>query len=199
MSANVRSPASLARRFLENASGVAAVEMAFIAPVALGLLGLGVAGGQMMNLNHKVVLAAHTTTDLVARTVYYKDPNNPQAELLYQSALDADIAISQLIMYPDTSGTLLSVMSELLVNTNNNTGTVVWSEPSPGATALPVGTVIPLDPSYSQAGATYLLYGQVTYAFQPLGGILSLPAITLSSTETLTIRNAPQITVQWGS
>ena len=194
-----KSAASFVRDFLENAGGVAAVEMAFIAPVALALLGLGVAGGQTMNLNHKVVLAAHTTTDLVARTVFYRDPNTPGAALLNQSALDADIAISQLIMYPDSSGTLLAVMSELLVNANANTGTVVWSEPSPGATALPVGTVVQLDPSYSQAGATYLLYGQVTYAFQPLGGILSLPAITLSSTETLTIRNATQITINWGS
>jgi hypothetical protein len=64
---------------------------------------------------------------------------------------------------------------------------------------LPVGTVITLDPSYSAAGAAYLLYGQVTYTFQPLGGFLSLPTMTLSSTETLTIRNAPQIDIQWGS
>ena len=185
--------ASPARYFLDNASGVAAVEMAFIAPVALTLLCVGFAGGQTLNLNHKVVLAAHSTTDLVARSIYIQDPNNPQGELLGYTALDADIAFSQLIMYPDANGTLTEVMSELEVNTGNNTGVVVWSRPSPGATGLPIGTVITLDPSYSATGANYLLYGQVTYTFQPLGGLLSLPPITLSSTETLTIRNAPQI------
>ncbi len=193
------SRASSVRNFLNNVSGVAAVEMAFVAPVAITLLFVGFAGGQTLNLNHKVVLAAHSTTDLTARTIYTQDPNNPQAELLTQSALDANIAFSQLIMYPDSTGVLTEVMSELQVNTANNTGVVVWSEPSPGATALPVGTVITLDPSYSATGAAYLLYGQVTYTFQPLGGFLSLPAMTLSSTETLTIRNAPQIDIQWGS
>jgi len=187
------------RCFLDNASGVAAVEMAFIAPVAITLLFVGFAGGQTLNLNHKVVLAAHSTTDLVARTIYIQDPNNPQGELLAQSALDADIAFSQLIMYPDANGTLTEVMSELQVNTANNTGVVIWSEASPGATKLPLNTVITLDPSYSAAGAGFLLYSQVTYTFQPLGGLLSLPPITLSSTETLTIRNAPQIDIQWGA
>jgi Flp pilus assembly protein TadG len=187
--------ASAARCFLGNASGVAAVEMAFIAPVAITLLFVGFAGGQTLNLNHKVVLAAHSTTDLVARSIYIQDSNNPKAELLAQSALDADIAFSQLIMYPDANGTLTEVMSELQVNTGNNTGVVVWSRASPGATKLPNGTVITLDPSYSATGAAYLLYGQVTYTFQPLGGLLSLPPITLSSTETLTIRNAPQIDI----
>jgi Flp pilus assembly protein TadG len=187
--------ASAARCFLGDASGVAAVEMAFIAPVAITLLFVGFAGGQTLNLNHKVVLAAHSTTDLVARSIYIQDSNNPKAELLAQSALDADIAFSQLIMYPDANGTLTEVMSELQVNKGNNTGVVVWSRPSPGATALPIGTVVTLDPSYSATGADYLLYGQVTYTFQPLGGLLSLPPITLSSTETLTIRNAPQIDI----
>jgi Flp pilus assembly protein TadG len=187
--------AAAARCFLGDASGVAAVEMAFIAPVAITLLFVGFAGGQTLNLNHKVVLAAHSTTDLVARSIYIQDSNNPKAELLAQSALDADIAFSQLIMYPDANGTLTEVMSELQVNKGNNTGVVVWSRPSPGATALPIGTVVTLDPSYSATGADYLLYGQVTYTFQPLGGLLSLPPITLSSTETLTIRNAPQIDI----
>jgi Flp pilus assembly protein TadG len=186
---------SAARRFLGNSSGVAAVEMAFIAPVAITLLFVGFAGGQTLNLNHKVVLAAHSTTDLVARSIYIQDTNNPKAELLALSALQADIAFSQLIMYPDANGTLTEVMSELEVNKGNNTGVVVWSYPSAGGTALPIGTVITLDPSYSATGADYLLYGQVTYTFQPLGGLLSLPPITLSSTETLTIRNAPQIDI----
>ena len=42
--------------------------MVFIAPVALALLSLGFAGGQSLTVYHKVVLSAHTVTDLVSRT-----------------------------------------------------------------------------------------------------------------------------------
>ena len=187
------------RRFLADAGGVAAVEMAFIAPIALALMSLGFAGGQSLTIYHKVVLSAHTVTDLVSRTVYIPDPNNSGCELLAQSALDTDLALSQMLLYPESTTTLKVVVSELKVNSSTNRGTVVWSEGYNGGTALTVGTNIALDPAYVATGATYLLYGQVTYSFQPLGGVLSLPYLNLTSTETLTIRNAPQITVQWGS
>ena len=88
-------------------------------------------------------------------------------------------------------------MSEVLVNAAKNQGTVVWSEPFPtGGTGLAKGSVINLDPNLVAAGASYVLIGTVNYTFQPLQGILSLPMLSLTSTETLTIRNAQQITVQ---
>ena len=186
---------SRGRSFAADNSGVAAVEMAFIAPVALALLALGVAGGQSMALNHKVVLAAHSVTDLVSRTVYSPDSNLPQSELLLKSDLDTDLALASMVMYPNATAGLSVVMSELKVDANNNTGVVVWSEPSFSGVKLATGTRINLDPAYIATGATYLLYGQVTYTFQPIGGILNLPPITLSSTETLTIRNAQQIDI----
>ena len=60
---------------------------------------------------------------------------------------------------------------------------------------LSCGTVLTIDPSYAQSGATYLLYGQVSYDYQPLGVTFTLLPMTLASTEFLTIRNAQQITV----
>ena len=187
------------RRFLGDRLGAAATEFAVIAPLALALMSLAVAGGQSLTLFHKVVISAHGVTDLVSRTPYQPDPNNNNAELLAQSDLDTDLAMSAMILYPNDTTNLTVVLSELQVNQSTNQGTVVWSEGYNGGTALATGAIINLDPSYSNAGATYLLYGQVSYTFQPLGGILALPAITLNSTETLTIRNAQQITVQWGS
>ncbi len=187
------------RSFLADISGVAAVEMAFIAPIALALMSLGFAGGQSLTVYHKVVLSAHTVTDLVSRTVYTPDPNNSNAELLNQSALDTDLALSQMLLYPESTANLQVVVSELKVNAASNNGAVVWSEGYNGGTKLTVGSTVALDPAYVATGATYLLYGQVSYSFQPLGGVLSLPSLSLNSTETLTIRNAQQITVQWGS
>jgi Flp pilus assembly protein TadG len=186
-----------AAAFLPDTSAIAAVELALIAPVALGMMTLAVAGGQAMVTNHRVVNAAHTVTDLVSRTPYSPDSNTQGAEALAPSQLQTDLAMAAMIMYPDSTMNLTVVMSELKVNAGNNTGVVIWSCPStsyPG-TALAKGAVIPLDSSYVASGATYLLYGQATYNFQPFGGIWSLSPITLSSTETLTIRNAPQITL----
>ena len=198
MNAWLPSPRRL-RTFVADASGIAAVEMAFIAPIALILLSLGVASGQSLTTYHKVVLAAHSVTDLVSRTVWLPDPNTANAELLTQSDLDADLALSQMILYPASTTNLKVVMSELKITGNSTTATVVWSEGFNGGVKLAVGTNVILDANLVAAGAPYILYGQVTYNFQPFGGILSLPSISLSSTETLTIRNASQITVNWGS
>jgi Flp pilus assembly protein TadG len=190
--------------------GIAAVEFAFIAPIALGLLSLAVSGGQSLTAYHKVVLAAHSVTDLVSRTTYVQDPSTSNSELLKQSDLDASLALSQMVLYPQSAANLVVVLSELQLDTTTNKGTVVWSEACAGVSdtsmtcnnatyKLQVGATFQLDSSYSQAGATYLLYGQVYYQFQPLGGLFNLSPMTLSSTEVLTIRNARQITVQWGS
>jgi Flp pilus assembly protein TadG len=193
----VTSPSPNRRRlsFLADERAIAAVEMAFIAPVALIMFGLAVAGGQSLSIYHKVVLAAHTATDLVSRTPYSRDPNIANAEAITLSAFNTDLALSQMVLYPYDPTNLTMVVSELAyVSGSNNKWTVQWSQPYNGGVALTAGTTLTLDPSYAQSGATYLLYGQATYTFQPIGGVLSLPAITLNATETLTIRNAPQLT-----
>jgi Flp pilus assembly protein TadG len=197
------------RAYAKDSTGIAAVEFAFLAPVALALMSLGVAGGQSLTAYHKVVLTAHTVTDLVSRTVYKQDGGTSNSELLKQSELDTDLMLSQMVMYPQSTDNLIVVMSELKVDGGENKGKVVWSQSCAGgsggtmtcdgANKLAVGTNIPLDQSYGLSGATYVLYGQVYYNFQALGGIFTLPAMNLTATEVLTIRNAGQITVQWGS
>ena len=181
--------------FFADESAIAAVEMAFIAPVALIMFSLAIAGGESLTVYHKVVLAAHTATDLVSRTPYSRDPNVSGAETISLSQFNADVALSQMVLYPYDATNLAVTVSELkYVSGTNTQWTVTWSQPYNGGVALATGTTLTLDPSFAQSGATYLLYGQVAYPFQPLGGVLSLPAMTLSGTEILTIRNAPQIT-----
>jgi Flp pilus assembly protein TadG len=191
----LRSLAKHAKFWARDESGIAAVEMAFIAPVALGFLSLVVASGQALTIYHRTVLTAHSVTDIVSRTPYKADPNISTAETMASTDLDGDLALGQLVLYPTDATNLQVVMSELIVNPNTNQGTVKWSEGYNGGVALSCGTVINLDPSYSASGAGYLLYGQVSYAYQPLGVLMNLAAMTLTATEILTIRNAPQITV----
>lgn len=203
MSESPVAPCSPIRRrpsFLADERAVAAVEMALIAPVALVLLFLAVAAGQTLMIYHKVVLAAHTVTDLVSRTPYVADPNNQGGELVPQSTVENDLALGQMVLYPWNPSSMTAVVSELSVNASTNVGTVVWSQPYPtSATALTQGTTVTLNPSYTASGATHMIYGQVSYTFQPLGGVLSLPSITLTSSEILTIRNAALITEEVGS
>jgi Flp pilus assembly protein TadG len=184
----------LAGRQLADESGVAAVEMAFVGPVALAFLSLAFAGGQGLSIYHKTVLTADIVTDIVARTPYSPDNTVANAEQLASTSLDADLALGQLVLYPNDSTNLTFVMTELKV-TSPTTATVVWSEGYNGGVALSCGVTLTLDPKYTQAGETYLLYGKASYSYQPLGVSFNLPTMSLSASDMLTIRNATQITV----
>jgi len=190
--------AGFRRRFVRDASGAAATEMAMIAPICLALLGVLTLGRQGFELQGKVALAAHTVTDLVAQTPYQKDPAVAQATELNQSDLDTDLALSSEIMYPNPSTTLTAVVSELLVNSTNSTGVVVWSEGYNGGAPLAVGTPVPLGSAIMAVGGSYLIYAQVQYSFTPLGITQTVGQITLSDSEMLVPRNAAQITINWG-
>ena len=184
------------RRFAAADAGIAAVEMALITPVALALLSLTVASGQCLNNWRRTVATAHAVTDLVSRTPdTTADPAITNAEDLDQSALINVLALSQLMMYPASTNTLQIVLTEILVNTINNTGKVVWSQGYNGGTPTACNTTFTLNSNISSAGATYLLVGSATYSFQPLGVITNLPSMTFSASDMLTIRYAPQIVV----
>ena len=194
MANGLRNLQRLARRLNADESGVAAVEMALVGPAALAFLSLAFAGGQGLSIYHKTVLTADIVTDLVSRTPYSPDPNIANAEQLVSGSLDADLALGQLVLYPNDATNLAIVMTELKV-TSPTTATVVWSEGYNGGVALSCGVTLTLDPKYAQAGETYLLYGQASYSYQPLGVSFNLPVMSLSATYMLTIRNATQITV----
>jgi Flp pilus assembly protein TadG len=187
---------SRTRAFVTANGGVAAVEMALIAPVALAMLSLVVASGQSLNAWRRTNSVSHTVTDLVSRTPNtIEDPNISGAEDIAQSDLKNDLQLSQLVMYPSDPTTLQITLTEIQVNTTNNTGKVVWSQAYNGATPTPCNTVFTLNADITQAQAPYMLVGVATYTFQPLGVSLNLPPITLSSTEFLTVRYASQIVV----
>lgn len=184
--------------FLGDDRGSSVVEIALILPPALLMLALAVMAGQGFEIERKASLAARTVTDLVSQAPYVSNPAVTGATELNQSVLDADLALSALIMWPDASSAVRVVVSELSVNSANNTGTVVWSEPYNGATALAVGTVVSLSSSYAATGAAYLIYGQVQYSFQPLQIMQAVSAITFNEGDVLAPRNASRLTINWG-
>ena len=196
MTMRVTAPlARRARAFAADIRGVAAVEMAFVAPVALILFSLIVASGQTLNAWRRTNAVVHTVTDLVSRTPDNGDTTISSAEDLNQSDLITDLALSQLVLYPNDPTNLQIVMTEIKINTSNNTGTVVWSQAYNGGTPTPCNTVFNLNSSITAAGATYMVVGGASYTFQPLGVELNLPSMTLSASDFLTIRYANQIIV----
>jgi len=184
--------------WLRDERGAAAAELALIAPIGFLILGLLTLGGQGFELQGKVALAAHTVTDLVAKSPYVPNLVVSGATELNQSALDTDLALSSEILYPNSATTLSAVVSELLVNSTSSEGVVVWSEAYNGGTPLAVGTLVPLGSSITGAGGSYLVYGQVWYTYKPVTITHSLGSITLSGSEMLIPRNATQITINWG-
>jgi Flp pilus assembly protein TadG len=190
-------PARLLFRFLANHRGTSSIELAFILPPALLMLGLAVMAGEGFEIERRTLLAARTVTDLVSQTPYWQNLNVAGATQLNQSDLDTDLGLSSEIMWPNSTTGLQVVVSELLVNSANNTGVVVWSRPYPVgvATALAPNTVVPLSPSIVATGATYLIYGQVQYTYQPLNIMISSSPITFNESDILIPRNASQITI----
>ena len=145
------------------------------------------------------MLAAHTVTDLVSQTPYQMSSTVTGATQLNQSDLDTDLALASEVIYPFGSANMQVVVTEVSVNTTTQIGTVVWSEGYNGGTPIRVGTQLTLDPSVSNAGANFLVYGQVTYTFQPVGVYLPAASLNLSASEMLTPRNAAQISINWGA
>jgi hypothetical protein len=176
-------------------SGLAATELALILPAAMLLLSLATAGGQGFEIQRRVSLTASTIAGLVAGTPYSPDPSVSGATQISSSDLDTDIALAAEVMYPLNAANMKVVVSELRVNTANNTGVVVWSRAGAGATALATSSVITLDPSLVSSGATYLILGQVQYTYQPISFAPSIASLTMNATQILVPRSASQITI----
>ncbi len=143
------------RRWLRDENGVAAVEAALIAPVAVALLGLIAIWGQAIAIQRKVTLTAHTITDLVSQQGTQTAgactaTNSSQEASVNQTTVDNILNNAANVLYPyvkpdsgtnPVTGTNMSdmtmVVSEINVDSSGTTATVQWSEPMPShGTAL---------------------------------------------------------------
>jgi Flp pilus assembly pilin Flp len=187
------------RRFSRNVEGLAAVEAALLAPVALGMLGLVVFGGEGLSIQRKVTLASRTVADLVGQATVTTTGNDTGTATLNQSVLDYYLSLSTLILYPYDASGIQAELSEVQIATGGGaTATVIWSEGYNGGVARPVGQVIAIDPSIVSAGAGYLLLGEVQYAYQPLNIWQSVGPFTISDSIFMAPRSASNISINWG-
>jgi Flp pilus assembly protein TadG len=185
--------------FFRDQRGVAAVELALLMPVAFFMLGLAVFGGEGLGIQRKVTLASRTIADLVGQTATSGSVNSLASVSLNQSTLDYYLSLSSLVVFPYDASQLQAELSEISVAAGATTGTVVWSEAYNGGTARPVGQTIPVNANITAAGATYLLLGEVQYAYTPLGIANLLGSMTISGSIFMIPRSATQITINWGS
>ena len=197
------------RRWLRDQKGVAAVEAALIAPVAVALLGLIAIWAQALAIQRKVTLTATTITNLVTQqgtqsnTACSVPSGNPSTYAsVNQSTIDNLLNNAANVLYPyvvPNSGTspvtgtnvsnMTMVVSEINVDSSGTTGTVQWSEPMPshGAALSTTAHGVTLPDSVAPA-ATNLIMGTVTYAYTPPVIGEAVGTITLSDTIYLTLR-----------
>jgi Flp pilus assembly protein TadG len=202
------------RRFLVDARGVAAVELALLLPVTFLFLGLAVFGGEGLGIQRKLTLATRDITDLVGQTSTSSTSNTSAIASLNQSTLDYYIGLSALVVYPYDPTQLMGTVSEiqlpmLATTTTCSTsgsyiGTIAWSEPYNGATKLVTGSNFSVPGGVacslmSTTTVTYLLVGQLQYNYTPIGLANLLGSMTITGQIFMIPRSASQITVNWGS
>jgi Flp pilus assembly protein TadG len=196
------------RRWKRDKRGVAAVEAALIAPVAVALLGLIAIWAQAIAIQRKVTLTAHTITDLVSQQGTQTAgactaPNSSQEASVNQTAVDNILNNAANVLYPyvkpdsgtnPVTGTNMSdmtmVVSEVNVDPSGTTGTVQWSEPMPShGTALhTTAHAVTLPSAGVGAAGTNVIMGTVTYTYTPPVIGESAGTITLQDTIYLALR-----------
>jgi Flp pilus assembly protein TadG len=148
--------------------GVAAVEFAFIAPLAILLLYGEFVIETAMAINRKVVITGHSAADLIAQ-------NAAVTSAQVSDILNASAQIAA--PYPNSNMTI--VVAELTTDAKNKT-TVTWSQ-ALNASALPTGSNFTLPNGVGTAN-TSLIYSTTTYSYIPTVGANLFASIPISYT-----------------
>ena len=200
MSKMICVPVAFRRRahaFLDDAGGLAAIELALILPIALMLMSLVIFGGQAYGVQRRVTMAATTVANIFAQA------NNVNTSTITAAELNQILAYPSLILYPYNGSSAATVVSQLLVTVNSNgtaTGTVQISCASANATVRPKNQQVSVDPSiaaaFSSSSNNYVVLGEVSYPFQATGIYYSVGSITLHDSIIMIPRVASPISVQ---
>jgi len=182
----LRRAARAGRALSDDARATAAVEAALILPVALTMLALVIYGGEAFAIQRKVTLTARTVTDLITQTtppvlvMVSGKPSVPQSA-------------------PFASANLSMLATEVQINSNQTTATVVWSEPYNGATPRAAGSTLTLPTGLGtgQAG-NYFILGEVYYNYTPLNMYTPVSSMTLHDSIYLTPRASASLNMLVG-
>jgi Flp pilus assembly protein TadG len=192
--------ARVGRALRDDPRATAAVEAALILPVALTMFALLLYGAEAFAIQRKVTLTARTVTDLITQAAPTQMSSG--ASVVVAADIDPLLQVSSAVLTPYANANLAMVVSEVLVNSDQATAVVQWSEPCPNTTCLsatgvavrPHGQTITLPTGLGtgQAG-TYLILGEVSYNYTPLNLYTPAAALTLHDAIYLTPRQSTSI------
>jgi hypothetical protein len=176
----------------DDARATAAVEAALILPVALTMFALLIYGAEAFAIQRKVTLTARTVTDLVTQAA--PTSMSSGASLVAHATIDNDLCAASAVITPYDSSNMTMVISEVLINSDQATAIVKWSQPYNGGTARAAGATITLPTGLGtgQAGV-YLVLGEVAYNYTPLQIFTPASALTLHDAIYLTPRQSTSI------
>ncbi|THD45956.1 MAG: hypothetical protein E7774_06985 [Bradyrhizobium sp.] len=191
-----RSVSQAAMALRDDARATAAVETALILPVAMTMFALLVYGAEAFAIQRKVTLTARTVTDLITQSTPTMVGGHPSVA---QSSIDTDLGVSSSVLTPYTAANLSMLATEVLVNADQVTATVQWSEPYNGATARATGSTLTLPTGLGtgQQG-NYFILGEAFYNYTPMNFFFPLSAMTLHDAIYLTPRQAPSLAMLVG-
>ncbi|HML08750.1 MAG TPA: TadE/TadG family type IV pilus assembly protein [Xanthobacteraceae bacterium] len=144
------------RRFARDRSGVTAVEFAIVVPFMLLAYIGGNELGNGLAIKYRVTLAARTVTDLASQYVSIDG-----------ATMSSILNASSSVIAPYSSANMVVTVSEITTDANGQ-GTVTWSD-SLNGTPRTVGSSVTL-PTALQTPSISLIWGEVTYPYQPVGG-----------------------------
>jgi Flp pilus assembly protein TadG len=163
---------SLLRRFARDRQGVSAIEFAIILPFMLLLYIGSVEIGEGYQVQYQVTETARTVTDLASQYVS-----------LNSSTMSSILNASSTIISPYSSSNLTVTVSQVQVKAGATVGTVYQWSCSLNGTKRTIGSSVTLPTNLQAPTSTiYLVYGEVSYPFNPpLGGGIS-GTITMNQT-----------------
>lgn len=144
------------RRFANSTRGIAAVEFAMVVPVLAVMFLASADGGRAIAIYMKVRTAAYT---VAAVTNQYQTINDAQMQEI--------LGVTATVLSPYSTAPLGITVSQIAIDSKGN-ATVSWSN-TQGGTARSVGSTINL-PTNFKVPSSYLIFGEVTYNYQPLFG-----------------------------
>lgn len=175
--AEFRSPV---RSFARERSGVSAVEFAIILPLMVTIYLGSVELVDGMAIQFKATEAARGITDLASRYTS-----------IDATTMSSILNASSIILAPYSTSNVSVVISEITTNPQAQ-GTIAWSC-SLNGTPHPVGQSIAL-PSGMQKPNFSLLWGEVTYPYQPQMGYVLTGTITIYQTAYFVPRESSSVT-----
>ncbi len=141
------------RGFARDVEAIAALEFAMLLPFMLMLYLGSIELGNAMAVQFKTALATRAVTDLASQ--YATIDNGTMSGILNSAAT---------VVAPYSTSGMAVTVSEITTDSSGH-GTITWSD-SLNGTAHTVGTSVTL-PTALQIANTSLLWGEVTYSYQP--------------------------------